>query len=143
MNPDGSGATDVSNDPQPDDATPSWSPDGAKIAYSLFDPNAGGGGEIYVMNANGSAQTNLTNDPADDYAPTWSPDGVQIAFSTNRAAVRRLRLRLRLRRHLRHRLHLRLRLRRRLRLRLRLRHRLRLLRRRSLRRSAWCRTCCT
>jgi TolB protein len=32
------------------------------------------------MNADGSAQTNLANNPADDFAPTWSPDGTRIAF---------------------------------------------------------------
>ena len=32
-----------------------------------------GNGEIYVMNADGSDQTNLTNDPEDDWAPAWSP----------------------------------------------------------------------
>ena len=36
------------------------------------------------MNADGSGQTDLTNDPADDTDPTWSPDGSKIAFTTNR-----------------------------------------------------------
>lgn len=31
--------------------------------------------EIYVMNADGSGLTNLTNNPAMDAAPSWSPDG--------------------------------------------------------------------
>lgn len=40
--------------------------------------------EIYTVNADGTGETNLTNDPADDTEPAWSPDGSRIAFSTNR-----------------------------------------------------------
>jgi hypothetical protein len=36
------------------------------------------------MNADGSGQTDLTNNPASDADPTWSPDGSKIAFTTNR-----------------------------------------------------------
>ena len=41
-----------------------------------------GNDEIYVMNADGTNQTNLTNNPASDTAPTWSPDGSKIVFSS-------------------------------------------------------------
>ena len=41
----------------------------------------GGNGEIFVMDADGSGQTNLTNDPAFDYFPAGSPDGMRIAFT--------------------------------------------------------------
>ena len=40
--------------------------------------------EIYVMNDDGTGQTNLTQNPAADQAPTWSPDGTQIAFTSDR-----------------------------------------------------------
>lgn len=49
-----------------------------------FESTRGGNSEIYVMNADGSDQTNLTKDPADDYAPMWSPDGSRIAFFSTR-----------------------------------------------------------
>ncbi|HJX61829.1 MAG TPA: hypothetical protein VJ578_04595, partial [Dehalococcoidia bacterium] len=52
-----------------------------KIAFHSYrDGNA----EIYVMNADGSGQTRLTNEPATDNLPSWSPDGSRIAFSSTR-----------------------------------------------------------
>jgi TolB protein len=40
--------------------------------------------EIYVMNADGSNQTRLTNNPASDGWPCFSPDGTKIAFESLR-----------------------------------------------------------
>ncbi len=36
------------------------------------------------MNANGSAQTNITNNFASDFMSVWSPDGRKIAFASDR-----------------------------------------------------------
>ncbi len=53
----------------------------AKIAFrSLRDGNS----EIYVMNADGSGVTRLTNNPADDLQPAWSTDRRKIAFVSKR-----------------------------------------------------------
>jgi len=60
---------------------PDWSPDGTKIAYASF---ATGGGDVYVMGADGSHQTRLTTDPARDLGPAWSPNGTKIAFLSTR-----------------------------------------------------------
>jgi Tol biopolymer transport system component len=50
--------------------SPTWSPDGQRIAFtSSRDFN----NEIYVMNADGSDQTRLTNNPAQDSNPAWRP----------------------------------------------------------------------
>ena len=49
-----------------------------------FASDRDGNWEIYVMNADGTAQTRLTNDAADDQNPAWSPDGSKIAFQSDR-----------------------------------------------------------
>ena len=37
-------------------------------------------GEVYLLSADGTTVTNLTNNPSFDYGSAWSPDGQKIAF---------------------------------------------------------------
>ena len=89
MNADGSNRVNLTNNSEVD-MNPAWSPDGTRIAFvSGRDfPGITGdvtrGFEIYMMNADGSNQTRLTNNMFSDAVPTWSPDSNKIAFNTNR-----------------------------------------------------------
>ena len=71
---DGSGVKKLT-DNRNHDVNPTWSPDGTRIAFERdYD--------IWVMNADGTNQKNLTNTvgSASEYEPDWSPDGTKIAF---------------------------------------------------------------
>jgi TolB protein len=69
-----------------------WSPDGTQIAFisdrdgdvMAYGDVVGLVPEVYVMNADGTGQTNLTNNPTADDEPAWSPDGSEIAFRSYR-----------------------------------------------------------
>jgi len=54
----------------------------ATVTLIAFTSYRDGNDEIYIMNTDGSGQTNLTNNPAGDYYPYWSLDRKKIAFST-------------------------------------------------------------
>src|SRR5262249_54073436 len=60
---------------------PSWSPDGARIAFDIFDTQ--GSDDLWVMNADGTNPVDLTNDTggAENFQPSWSPDGTKIAWA--------------------------------------------------------------
>ncbi len=59
-------------------ASPAWSPDGKKIAYSRSDA---GPFNIWVMNSDGSETRQLTFE-GNSSSPSWSPDGRHIVFAS-------------------------------------------------------------
>jgi Tol biopolymer transport system component len=81
---DGSQPVNLTRTPTVIEGEPAWSPDGEKIAFSSH-------GNIYVLNADGSGRTQLTDYPPGSYdyerssywaaGPNWSPDGAKLLYA--------------------------------------------------------------
>ena len=63
------------------DQHPKWSPDGKRIS---FVSSRSGSFDLYVMNADGTNVTRVTDHQANDYDPIWMPDGQSLIFSSER-----------------------------------------------------------
>jgi Tol biopolymer transport system component len=76
MRADGSGQLRLTTT-QLDASSPSWSPDGTRIAFqsAVDKTNA-----IYEMRADGTDVRRLTAAGVDSFEPAWSPDGARIAY---------------------------------------------------------------
>ena len=59
--------------------SPSYSPDGRKIAFSAIEGNQT---DIYIYDLDSKALTNVTNDAFFDGAPVFSPDGSWLVYSS-------------------------------------------------------------
>jgi dipeptidyl aminopeptidase/acylaminoacyl peptidase len=85
MNADGSGLVRLTHNDtsfvQPTDSSPTWSPDGSRIAFHSF---RDGSSDVYTMRPDGTGLTRVTGDGPDHY-PAWSPDGTKIAVANQRS----------------------------------------------------------
>lgn len=60
---------------------PSWSPDGARIAYAS---NHSGNSDLWVQGIGDSEAVQVTSNPAHDWEPNWSPDSQWLVFRSER-----------------------------------------------------------
>jgi Tol biopolymer transport system component len=82
VNADGSSRKVLRSPKDRFDRSPSWSPDGAWIAFASSGPQESPG--IWAMRADGSQRRQLVRFGA---TPAWSPDGARIAFHAPRAQI--------------------------------------------------------
>jgi tricorn protease-like protein len=79
VNRDGHAARPITFLDTPTIGVPSWSPDGARIA---FDAVVDGNTDVYAISVDGGKPVRLTSGPSIDNTPEWSPDGKWIYFSS-------------------------------------------------------------
>ncbi|MBI3995750.1 MAG: PD40 domain-containing protein, partial [Nitrospirae bacterium] len=87
MNADGTDVRQLTHTPAAE-TSPRWSPDGKKIVF-ISDQDGGNAGrvtagEVYIMNADGTAIKRLTFAGKGEDDPSWSPDGRYILFTSQR-----------------------------------------------------------
>jgi TolB protein len=104
MNVDGTDVRRLTTTPGYDGG-PWWSPDGTQIVYRAWHPPDSAGladyrgllaqrmvrpsrMELWVMNADGSNQRQITNLGGANFGPSWTPDGRRIVFSSNHKSPR-------------------------------------------------------
>jgi Tol biopolymer transport system component len=86
MDADSTNQTNLTpNTPDTNEGQPAWSPDGTRIAFTgpgdLNEDGSGGLGDVYVMDADGTNKTNLTDTPDFlEYRASWAPSGAQLTF---------------------------------------------------------------
>lgn len=83
MEPDGTSVVNLTKTSEFSELYPAWSPDGTRIAFVGCKGCTSASG-IYVMNHDGTAVTQLTDDSGVDAAPDWSPDGTRLVYQSDR-----------------------------------------------------------
>jgi TolB protein len=82
MKPDGSDVLRITSaDAQGASYDPAWSPDGTKLAFVRCCADDADDEQIFVVNADGSGERQITEGPLSAYRPEWSPDGSKILLT--------------------------------------------------------------
>lgn len=68
----------ITNDPA-HDVTPTFSPDGSKVAFSS---DRSGNWDIYIVDIQGGRPVQITADPTQDLSPSFSPDGKWLVYAS-------------------------------------------------------------
>jgi TolB protein len=79
LDADGKGTPRALTHNNNEERAPAWSPDGKRILFCCrrgSKPDF----DLCVMNADGSGEVKLTDNPLGDLTPSWSPDGRRIVF---------------------------------------------------------------
>lgn len=79
----------LTNTPGEDEFNFAWSPNGERIAFCRVSNDTNGDGainlndhsDLFLVNPDGSGETNLTRGLHSAFSPSWSPDSQQIVFS--------------------------------------------------------------
>lgn len=81
VRPNGEDLHKLSDSPAVIDVFPgaAWAPDGKRLAFLA--EGTSHNQDVYVINADGTDQRNLTNSPEDEQWASWSPDGTRLVFS--------------------------------------------------------------
>ena len=66
--------------------SPSWSPDGRKLAYVSFEKRRA---SIYVQDLYSQSRTLVASYPGINGAPEWSPDGRKLAMALSKSVCTR------------------------------------------------------
>jgi Tol biopolymer transport system component len=82
INPDGGDPLNLTADSTVEDFAAEWSPDGERIVFLRNEDPSGDSTatEIWVMRADGSGETQLTDNAVQEDFPAWSPNGRRIVF---------------------------------------------------------------
>ncbi|MCB1019217.1 MAG: PD40 domain-containing protein [Acidobacteria bacterium] len=78
---DGTGPTPLTRSERSEVGSPSWSPDGRRIAFSAMLKDSF---DVYVVDASGGAPQRLTFSPANEGSPSFSGDGEWVYFMSDR-----------------------------------------------------------